>query len=188
MFRFSLKWILAAMVYAAIAAAAFSQESWAYADVLCAASLLALGYAVVLIVYARGARQAAATGFAVFMILLASCMQLSPESIPTLRILTAAGGIPTPILPSPTIGFPATGSATFNSSGAIVTGSSSFTPSTATWALRPTPISLFPASPPFDISPKLRAANAIATMTIGLVGCLLGIVAFRRARRTDATL
>ena len=42
MFRFSLKWILAAMVYAAIAAAAFSQETWVYADLLCGATLLAL--------------------------------------------------------------------------------------------------------------------------------------------------
>ena len=56
MFRFSLKWILAAMVYAAIAAAAFSQESWVYADILCAVSLLALGYAVMLVIYARGER------------------------------------------------------------------------------------------------------------------------------------
>lgn len=56
MFRFSLKWILAAMVYAAIAAAAFSQETWVYADLLCAASLLALGYAVMLTIYARGGR------------------------------------------------------------------------------------------------------------------------------------
>jgi hypothetical protein len=100
MFRFSLKWILAAMVYAAIAAAAFSQQTWVYADLLCGAALLALGYALLLVIYTRGPRQAAAAGFAVCMILIAAVVQISPDSVPTLRILTATGIGQPPILPT----------------------------------------------------------------------------------------
>jgi hypothetical protein len=33
-----------------------------------------------------------------------------------------------------------------------------------------------------DISSKLRAFNAIATMIIALLGCLLGVAAYRRAK------
>jgi hypothetical protein len=188
MFRFSLKWILAAMVYAAIAAAAFSQQSWVYSDLLCAASLLALGYAVVLIIYSRGARQAAAVGFAVFMILLAVCIQAVPESVPTLRILTAAGINGQELAPlTPAAPMPATGMATFSSAGTIATGNLNFTPSTTVWAA-PTlyPISSLTGNVEPIIKLKLRAANAVATMVIGLLGCLLGVLAFHRAQRAKA--
>ena len=43
--RYSMKWILAAMVYVAIAAAAFSQDTWVYADLLWLAAFVAFGYA-----------------------------------------------------------------------------------------------------------------------------------------------
>jgi hypothetical protein len=186
MFRFSLKWILAAMVYAAIAAAAISQQSWVYADLLCAASLLALGYAVVLIIYSRGARQAAAVGFAVFMALLALCIQAAPESVPTLRILTVAGIGHQELAPltPPT---PMLASGTFLSSSTVATGNLNFTPSATVWPA-PTlyPISSLTGSVESNITPKLRAANAVATMLIGLLGCLLGVLAFHRAQRAKA--
>jgi hypothetical protein len=196
MFRFSLKWILAAMVYAAIAAAAFSQETWVYADILCAVSLLALGYAVMLIIYARGERQAAAAGFAVFMVLLAACLLMAPQSVPSLRILTAAGVGQTPsmpIAPAPVVAFPTPPSGTWSSSATASGGtlSVSANPNVAAYAA-PTTSLRFSSSPvpvfysaPFaasDITAKLRAFNAIATMIIGLLGCLLGVLAYRRAR------
>ncbi|HEX6963703.1 MAG TPA: hypothetical protein VF175_17685 [Lacipirellula sp.] len=186
MFRFSLKWILAAMVYAAIAAAAFSQESWVYADLLCAASLLALGYAVMLIIYARGARQAASAGFAVFMLLLAVCMLVTPNSVPTQRILLAAGVGQPPILPTPTSPTPAP-SATFAGSGAwnLVPNSGAATISNSPYSLSlaPPPTATFVSFPSeFDVTLKLRAANAVATMTCGLFGALLALVAYRRTR------
>lgn len=52
--RFSLKRILAGTVYVAIAAAAFSQTTWVYADVLWATSLLAVAYVATLATFARG--------------------------------------------------------------------------------------------------------------------------------------
>jgi hypothetical protein len=191
MFRFSLKWILAAMLYAAIAAAAFSQQSWVYADLLCGAALLALGYAVLLVIYARGPRQAAAAGFAVCTILLATCMLLAPDSVPMLRILSAAGIGQPPILPSPmTTAVPPTATFSSASSGALsFSAPSSITAvpapnASAAWSLVPNTGLGFSMTPTFDISLKLRAANALALMLIGLAGCLLGLAAHRRAHRT----
>jgi hypothetical protein len=192
MFRFSLKWILAATVYAAIAAAAFSQETWVYADILCAVSLLALGYAVMLIIYARGERQAAAAGFGLFMVLLAACLLMAPQSVPSFRILMAAGVGQTPsqMAPAPMVAsFPAPGIFSSSSTG-VGTLSVTATPKIQTfgtpassWVV-PTPAwtQVTPLSSMPDITPKLRAFNAIATMTIGLLGCLLGVLAYRRAR------
>lgn len=193
MFRFSLKWILAAMVYAAIAAAAFSQETWVYADILGAVSLLALGYAVMLIIYARGERQAAAAGFAVFMVLLAACLLMAPQSVPSYRILTAAGVGQTPpsmpiSAPQPAMAATSTWSAPAVSSRVILNGvTSQIYPtyvapaSGATLAVSAAPV-FFPAPIIPDITSKLRAFNAIATMIIGLIGCLLGVAAYRRAK------
>ena len=193
MFRFSLKWILAAMVYAAIAAAAFSQETWVYADLLCGAALIALGYAILLVIYTRGPQQAAAGGFAVCMILLATGMMIAPDSVPTLRIITATGVARQPILPSPGPAgnfLPATG--TFSSGTLNLSGPSSIaavpTPRVSSaWSLVPNTALGFNAPPTFDIALKLRAANAVALMLTGLLGCLLGLAAYRRAQRTAAT-
>lgn len=196
MFRFSLKWILAAMVYAAIAAAAFSQETWVYADILCAVSLLALGYAVMLIIYARGERQAAAAGFAVFMVLLAACLLMAPQSVPSYRILAAAGVGQTPNTPVPLAALQpaATWVTPASPSTLSVTGGPSiptYAPSAPVLSqagritVSATPV-FFPAPIMPDITSKLRAFNAIATMIIGLLGCLLGVAAYRRAKTPAA--
>jgi hypothetical protein len=193
MFRFSLKWILAAMVYAAIAAAAFSQETWVYADILCAVSLLALGYAVMLIIYARGERQAAAAGFAVFMVMLAACLLMAPQSVPSYRILSAAGVGQTPNTPVPLAAPPpATWFTPASPSTLSVTGGPSiptYAPQAASANARITvsaaPV-FFPTAIMPDITSKLRAFNAIATMIIGLLGCVLGVAAYRRAKTPAA--
>lgn len=189
MFRFSLKWILAAMVYAAIAAAAFSQQTWVYADLLCGVTLLALGYAILLVIYTRGPRQAAAAGFAVCLILLATCMMVAPDSVPTLRIVIATGIGQPPILPTPSSPVMPP-SATF-SSGTLnlsppATISSSYPSPNASpgWWLIQNSLANSTASPTFDLALKLRAANAVALMLVGLAGCLLGLAAYRRAQRT----
>jgi hypothetical protein len=177
MFRFSLKWILAAMVYAAIAAAAFSQQTWVYADLLCGAALLALGYALLLVIYTRGPRQAAAAGFAVCMILIAAVVQISPDSVPTLRILTATGIGQPPILPTPTTPVIPPAAATFS------TGTLSLTPGSIGTI---NSSGAFSSSPPLDITLKLRAANAVTLMLAGLLGILLGLMAYRRAQRAES--
>src|SRR5262245_46462201 len=84
-FRFSLKWALVATVYVAIAAAAFSHGMPLYADLLWILSLIAFGYAVLLIVYARSAQQARAAGFAVLALCFLCCAYMVPDSVPTSR-------------------------------------------------------------------------------------------------------
>jgi hypothetical protein len=193
MFRFSLKWILAAMVYAAIAAAAFSQQTWVYADLLCGAALLALGYALLLVIYTRGPRQAAAAGFAVCMILIAAVVQISPDSVPTLRILTATGIGQPPILPTPTTPVIPPAAATFSTGtlsltpGSIGTINSYALPNAPSgWRSVQSSSGAFSSSPPLDITLKLRAANAVTLMLAGLLGILLGLMAYRRAQRAES--
>ena len=45
--RFSLKWLLAGTAYAAVAAAALTQDSWIWADIVWALSLVAFAFALV---------------------------------------------------------------------------------------------------------------------------------------------
>src|SRR5688572_10381202 len=61
--RFSVKWLLAAAVYVAIAAAALSQQSGLYGDVLWGITLLALLFAALLAIFMRGEGRIIATGF-----------------------------------------------------------------------------------------------------------------------------
>src|SRR5688572_18802717 len=90
--RFSLKWILAGMAYAAVAAAAFSQQTWVYADVLWAASLLAIVFAAILACFARGRRQVAAAGFVFAGACFLLCLIFGDAgAVPTTRLLLAAG-------------------------------------------------------------------------------------------------
>src|SRR5262245_24174438 len=90
--RFSLKWILVGVAYVAVAAAAFSQTTWVYADVLWAASLLAVVYAALIAAFARGRRQAAAVGFVVASACFLLCVWLTNgNGVPTTRLLVAAG-------------------------------------------------------------------------------------------------
>jgi hypothetical protein len=66
--RFSLKWILAAMVYVAIAAAALGTGKWHFADVLWILTLLAVGYAILVAAFATGRRRVLSAGFAVLSV------------------------------------------------------------------------------------------------------------------------
>lgn len=118
------------------------------------------------------------------MLLLAVCMLVAPHSVPTQRILIAAGVGESPIAPlAPT----PTPNATFAS------GAWSLVPNSATATITTAnPYSLNLAAPPtaafvsfpsqVDITLKLRAANAVATMTCGLIGALLALVAYSRTR------
>jgi hypothetical protein len=65
--RFSLKWLLIGTAYAAVAAAALTQDSWIWADIVWALSLVAFAFAFVVACLARGPRQAAGLGFVAFV-------------------------------------------------------------------------------------------------------------------------
>jgi hypothetical protein len=75
--RFSLKWILAVMVYIAIAATALGQPSWLRSDTLWVITILSNVYAATLAVFARGRRQVAAVGFVFATIGFAGCLRFA---------------------------------------------------------------------------------------------------------------
>jgi hypothetical protein len=177
-FRFSLKWLLAAMFYLAVAAAALSQGWWAYADALWTATILAFGYAALAAIVGAHGNRTQPLGFVILAASFVACVQFAPESVPVARLLALAGiNDPGPALPTPVFGplppQPATG-VWSTSSGSLQVGPSSnlavafpVVPPTTTFSAQGDPL--------FQV--KLRAAHSLATMLIGLVGCVLATLA-----------
>jgi len=189
-FRFSLKWLLLVMVYAAVAAAAFSHGHWAYADLLWTASIVAFGYALLLVCVERGPRQTTALGFVIFFACYLMCLFVAPDSLPTSHLLVAlgaAGDDPT-IAQQPIVAPPSPWQLRVNAgpqspaSYQMQSGTLMLSSGTATVMAAPTnPASVgksYMAALSFPL--KLRSANAVGSMTAGLVGCLLAAVARRR--------
>jgi len=84
-----MKWLLAAMVYVALVAAAFTQDGWAWPDALWLVSSLAVCYSVGLAIYSAGARRARAVGFLVGSVALLITVQIAPDGAPIRRIVEA---------------------------------------------------------------------------------------------------
>jgi len=184
--RFSLKWLLAAVVYAAVGAAALSQPTWVYADLVWVATLAAFGYALALALFARGTSQARGGGFALLAAAFVVCVFFAPESVPTARVLSAMTAsdesqapanvaVPPPATMLATAGI-ASGNLPANSPWYLVAQSASG--GSSTWLSSSSPAAQGTLSVGAQRDPhwpaKLRAANAVGTMTIGLMGCLLG--------------
>lgn len=182
--RFSMKWLLAAMVYAALAAMAFSQTGWAWADLLWLASFLAVCYAATLAFIARGERQGRAVGFFTASLALLVAIQSAPDAVPIGRIVEALSPAPTITFPpqiysSPPSGQTARFTQTFPaySSPVGVQG---------TLMVAPYAPALPPALPNSNIVLRTRAANAVGAMLAGLAGSVLGALAYRRTRPAPA--
>lgn len=195
-----MKWILAGMVYVAIAAAAFSQESSVYADLLWAVAFVAVCYALLLAAVSKGRGRTMAGGFALFAIGFALCAAFAQDATPTARILEAAGvnqyGTPLPHLLPPAQAYstpaahpvpppavfsqPSSPTATIHSYSMLQPA----TPQGAPLTLYPTPVIMGPSLFP----QKLRAANAVAAMACGLLGCMLAVGAYRRYERESAAV
>ncbi|MBL9164505.1 MAG: hypothetical protein JNL18_17390 [Planctomycetaceae bacterium] len=182
--RFSLKWILFGMAYVALAAAALTQNHWAYADLLWLAAFVAICMAIQSALFNSGSRRAIATGFALFALGFAACAQFAEHSIPTRRLLLAAG-VPEypnyqPMWNPYTVNPPQT-TATFVAPAPVnaypmptpAVSSPSPPPSFSVVAISPSPLEL-------PLTSKVRAANAVGSMTLGLLGGLLAAAAFRR--------
>ena len=128
------------------------------------------------------------------MVLLVACLLMAPQSVPSYRILAAAGVGQTPITPVP-LAAPqpaATWMTPASPSTLSVTGGPNMPvyspyapPANARLTVSATPV-FFPTAVMPDITSKLRAFNAVATMIIGLLGCLLGVAAYRRAKTPAA--
>ena len=201
--RFSLKWILAGMAYAAVAAAAFSQQTWVYADVLWAASLLAIVFAAILASFARGRRQVAAAGFVFASACFLLCLIFGDAgSVPTTRLLWAAGvgsgdnavtsTVTRPIVVrtqtangpvqqvryvTETIERPAVYSAPMPQPASPTPAA----PMAVTQWMARTPAPLY--APSLDFSIYVRAGNAVGMMALGLMGCVVGALAHRAVKR-----
>jgi hypothetical protein len=198
--RFTIKWLLAGTLYAALAAAAWSQAHWSYAALLWVATFFAVTYALTAAICVRGRRQAAAVGFAVASVMLAVCLHFAPESLPIGRLVAAAAPPPAtpsaPYFPQPAVTAPRTVSyqvATIAPDGKPVYETRTRVVQVATPGLTATgpavaPTPILPYAPAFDMEgamARTRAANAVATMLAGLVGSMLGVVAHRRARSME---
>jgi hypothetical protein len=90
-FRFSMKWILAAMAYTAITAAAFHRDSHGLSSVLVAISIAAGCHAVLLCCYARGEFRAKAFGFLLMFSANVLCLYFVPQIAPSTIVLLASG-------------------------------------------------------------------------------------------------
>jgi hypothetical protein len=159
--RFSLKWILAGMVYVAVAAAAFSfaAKTWVYCDVLWGLTLLTMVYCGVLAVCATGVSRAWGAGFVFASVSYLGILAFSEGKTTTGMILDAAE-IKAGVTASPPMRY--YGGATMRP---IVVGTPSYTPT--------------------QVSRMVRAANAVAALVFGLMGSLVGLLAFRTAGRED---
>jgi hypothetical protein len=206
--RFSLKWILAGVAYVAIAAAAFSQTTWVYADILWAASLLAVVYAALISVFLRGRRQLAAAGFVVASFCFLLCLTLGGDSVPTRRLLVAAGvgqsgqtvaasaapasgtwalvasgTTPPRWIGSSTLSSTMGASAPPNPSVTAPTGPSFMSSGVNAVAVPGLPPLAAAVVPPVDYGIYVRAGNAVGMMLIGLMGSLVGLLGYRAAGR-----
>jgi hypothetical protein len=196
--RFSLKWILGGTVYVAIAAAAFGTGKWYFADALWTIGWLAVVYAIAVAMFAAGKRRAMAATFVVGCACFLLSLMLGGEAVPTERLLVASGvGQSGPgnwmanppaitgqmysyvtVQPSVTSPQPTpAGSSTWNLVAPAYSAGTISTPSTLPVAPVATPAPIGPV----DFSVYLRAAIAVATLAFGLMGSLVGLMAYRGA-------
>lgn len=187
--RFSLKWILLGMAYVAVAAAALSQDHWAYADALWLATFIAVGASILTAILRTGSLRATASGFALFAGGFALCAQVAPQSTPTRRILLTAGVPeypiyqPAPVIysaPQPALATPFVApTVSAYPMPAAPTPANSYAPS----QISPVPVVAFAASPvELPFVSKTRATNAILSVLLGLVGAWIAAAAYRRNR------
>lgn len=185
--RFSLKWILFGMAYVALAAAALTQDHWAYADLLWLATFLAICWAIVTAIFSNGSRRAAAIGFALFAIGFATCAHVAEQSIPTRRILLAAGVPEYPVFQNPlTYSLPQPLSMGF-APPAINSYplAAPLAPATPNAAPMPTAVPVI-TSLELPFVSKVRAMNSLTSMLLGLVGAWFATAAYRRQQAVTA--
>jgi hypothetical protein len=154
--RFSLKWLLAAMLYAAIVAAAFARPHWALVSVFWGATFLAVVYALVITLAGNGRRRYVASGFAVASVLLVVSSRMAPEASLADRFVTLA--------------FPPQ----YSQSGYVMTSA----------GRRPVFDRRLQTNRDANLL-RTQMANAVAAILAGLAGSALGVVAHRRGQTAE---
>jgi hypothetical protein len=194
--QFSLKWILVAVVYVAVAAAAFSQQSWVYADLLWAVSLLAVVFAALLTFMGSGRGRLAAAGFLLAGLAYVACVAFGrftgSDLVPTRRWLMTAGYDPNPpmVAFAMPVGGPMpqsnnlTAFAPLSVNGQPAANSNPYTLSVSSQAVPP-PVAVVSVG---EFAMYVRAANAVSMMLFGALGALVGLFAFKRISPTTPTV
>jgi hypothetical protein len=202
--RFSLKWILAGTLYVAVAAAAFGRGAWYYADALWSMTLLAVVYAILVSAFTIGRQRIVAAGFVVASVCFVFCVAFGSDAVPTARLLAATGvntnnqpvaarAASSPTNPSVVAGAGSSAPSTLNlrysdppawnsTLSNIAGGGSMLVQSPVLSGNVGRPAWPSPATVtvvPVDFATYLRAANAVAMMTFGLLGSLVGLLAVR---------
>lgn len=137
--RYSLRLLLLVPAYIALSAAAMTQSSGLYGDLLWAVSFLSIVCAALMAIYMRGDARIAATGFLFASTLFLAYVTIGPQSpSPTTRVLELVG------LDSMTMAGPNRRDYT-------------------------------------SFARAVRAANAIATVLLGLLGAVVGSIVARMA-------
>jgi len=169
--RFSLKWALALTAYVAFAAAALSAPNYGFAVTLWSASLLAACYALLTALASTGRRRIIAAGFALtammaigFLVLL----MLVRARAPWYAIFVDEAKIGQPLQ-------------TIQNYQMVIRqlSANSSAPGYST--------NLERLETGYAQALRLHAANAISVMAAGLIGAMLGLLAFRRSRETVST-
>jgi len=92
-----MKWLLAAMVYVALVAAAFTQEGWWWPDLHWFIAFIAFCYEASRAIYGVGVRRASAVGFVMGSVILLAAVGIAPEGRPPRRLvgkITGSSGLP----------------------------------------------------------------------------------------------
>jgi hypothetical protein len=169
--RFSLRWLLAAAVYVAVAAAALSQKPALYGEILWGMTLLALSFAALLAIFMRGEGRIIATGFVLAgASFLGHAMIALTYSSASARVLMAVGYDPSGMAFPITAAIDSTPAPADSASGdtfsADIFGSA---------AVQPTLQGVTVVS----LEQYIRAGNAIGAVLMGLLGASVGMVAAR---------
>jgi len=148
--------------YVALLAAAIGTSSAFLVDVVWVVTLVAICYAIVVAVVERGKRQAMAVGFVALAAVHIVCIYLMPNSLPSVRLLTA------------------TGYKTNVNTGTVWYEEALPQPQrVGSMVVRVREVSA--------IVPELRGMNGVMTLVAGFLGSAIGALAFnhRRVAKTD---
>jgi hypothetical protein len=158
--RFSLKWLLGATAYVALVAGAIGSGKGVFADGVWAVSFLALTYAAVTACSPRSERQAAAMGFTIVATAHVVGLSFVADRLPASHLFTVLGY--------------------------------SVAPDGELYVAVFQPI----ASQPNQVTFRhvqvggivVRTANAVGSMIAGLVGCVIGALAYRNTAGSGSSM
>jgi hypothetical protein len=89
--RYSLRWLLLAMAYVALVAAAIGATGSMFVDILWIVWIVSLCYAFVVMCVGKDRRRAMAVGFVALSAAHAACIYLFPYHVPVMHVVSGLG-------------------------------------------------------------------------------------------------